>query len=41
MEEAEILPHFPEAVAFIETALGSGGKVLVHCAAGRSRSSSV
>ena len=32
--------HFSEAVRFIKGALASGGKVFVHCWAGRSRSSS-
>ena len=41
MEEANLLPHFPQAVHFIRTALGNGGKVLVHCQAGVSRSASV
>lgn len=41
VEEAQILLHFSEGVAFIEAAVNSRGRVLVHCAAGRSRSSSV
>ena len=39
-EEAQILPHLPRAVDFIDRALQSGGKALVHCFAGSSRSGS-
>ncbi len=39
--EANLLPHFQQAVQFITSALGGGGKVLVHCQAGVSRSASV
>lgn len=35
---ADILRHLPAAVAFVREALASGGRVLVHCAAGVSRS---
>ncbi|CAL1607116.1 unnamed protein product [Knipowitschia caucasica] len=35
---AELLPWIPQALAFIDSALASGGSVLVHCAAGISRS---
>ena len=41
MEEANLLPHFEQAVQFMKSALGKGGKVLVHCQAGISRSASV
>ncbi|MPC60260.1 Dual specificity protein phosphatase 3 [Portunus trituberculatus] len=33
--------HFEKASAFIEEALSSGGKVLVHCRQGRSRSAAI
>ncbi|XP_045614771.1 dual specificity protein phosphatase 3 [Procambarus clarkii] len=33
--------HFEKASAFIDSALRSGGKVLVHCRQGRSRSASI
>jgi protein-tyrosine phosphatase len=36
-----ILPQMAECLAFIDAARAEGGKVLVHCAAGRSRSASV
>ncbi|KAG1663132.1 hypothetical protein FOA52_000654 [Chlamydomonas sp. UWO 241] len=36
-----LLPHLPDAVAFIAGALDGGGKVLVHCQAGQSRSAAV
>lgn len=41
MEEANLLPHLERAVHFIKSALSQGGKVLVHCQAGVSRSASV
>lgn len=41
MEEANLLPHLPKAVHFIKSGLDNGGKVLVHCQAGVSRSASV
>ena len=41
MVEANLLPHFQQAVSFISSAVGSNGKVLVHCQAGVSRSASV
>ncbi|KAM9528360.1 uncharacterized protein ACWYII_041055 [Salvelinus alpinus] len=34
----DLLPHIPEALHFIDGAMSSGGSVLVHCAAGISRS---
>ena len=39
-EEALIYPHLERAVSFISRALGTGGKCLVHCFAGSSRSGS-
>lgn len=41
MVEANLLPHFQQAVTFISSAIGSGGKVLIHCQAGVSRSATV
>ncbi len=41
MAEANLLPHFQQAVSFISSAIGSNGKVLVHCQAGVSRSACV
>jgi protein-tyrosine phosphatase len=41
MAEANLLPHFQQAVSFISSAIGSSGKVLVHCQAGVSRSACV
>lgn len=41
MEEADLLPHFEQAVHFIKSAHDQSGKVLVHCQAGVSRSASV
>lgn len=37
----DIVALFPECFSFIDAALSAGGKVLVHCAAGVSRSASV
>ncbi|XP_021455541.1 tyrosine-protein phosphatase vhp-1-like [Oncorhynchus mykiss] len=34
----DLLPHIPEALRFIDGAMSSGGSVVVHCAAGISRS---
>lgn len=39
--EANLLEILPRALEFIETAREAGGKTLVHCFAGKSRSSSV
>lgn len=41
VEEENILKFFPEAVGFMESAIGEGGKVYVHCIAGISRSSTI
>jgi dual specificity phosphatase 12 len=41
-EDEALLPHLPSALAFIQEALDhQGGKVLIHCQAGKSRSVSV
>ncbi|DBA92810.1 TPA: dual specificity phosphatase 12, variant 2 [Trebouxia sp. C0004] len=40
-DHANLLLHLPSASAFIQSALYGGGKVLVHCAAGISRSATV
>jgi len=37
-DHANLLLYLPSATAFIESALYGNGKVLVHCAAGISRS---
>jgi len=39
--EADLSPAMLEALPFIETAIASGGRVLVHCEQGKSRSASV
>lgn len=39
--QARICDHFDEAANFIDSALRSGGKVLIHCLMGVSRSSTV
>lgn len=39
--DANLLEVLPRAISFINTAREAGGKVLVHCFAGRSRSASV
>ncbi|KAL4432560.1 hypothetical protein ABPG77_000497 [Micractinium sp. CCAP 211/92] len=41
VEEEDISPHLPGASAFIDEGLASGGAVLVHCHAGKSRSCSL
>ncbi|PSC74445.1 MAP kinase phosphatase with leucine-rich repeats 3 [Micractinium conductrix] len=41
VEEEDITPHLPDASAFIDEGLASGGSVLVHCHAGKSRSCSL
>eukprot|EP01116_Phalansterium_solitarium_P004596 TRINITY_DN1562_c0_g1_i1.p1 TRINITY_DN1562_c0_g1~~TRINITY_DN1562_c0_g1_i1.p1 ORF type:complete len:180 (-),score=40.08 TRINITY_DN1562_c0_g1_i1:461-1000(-) len=40
-ESADLLSHLPACIEYIRGALESGGKVLVHCAAGVSRSATV
>jgi len=40
-EGENLLSHFPDAFDFIHGAIEGGGRVLVHCAAGVSRSASV
>ena len=39
-EEQDLSQVLPEAVAFITEAISGGGKILVHCVAGMSRSAS-
>ncbi len=41
VEEEDISPYFAPAATFIDSALETGGGVLVHCHAGRSRSCSL
>ena len=41
VSHANLLPHLPKAVQFIAQALQGGGRVMVHCAAGISRSATV
>lgn len=41
VENANLLQLLPSAVGFVEGALQGGGRVLVHCAAGVSRSPAV
>lgn len=40
-EYEDILIHFPQTCAFIQAALENGGRVLVHCMMGISRSAAV
>ncbi|KAJ5099079.1 hypothetical protein N7532_006080 [Penicillium argentinense] len=40
-DDENLLQHFPDAVRFIKSAVEAGGKVLVHCAMGKSRSTAV
>jgi len=35
--DTDLLMHFDECFSFIDEAISSGGNVLVHCFAGRSR----
>ena len=39
--DTDIISHFDECFAFIDTALDAGGRVLVHCMAGVSRAASI
>lgn len=41
VETTDILTHLPDCVQFVREALASGGRILVHCMAGISRSSTV
>jgi Dual specificity phosphatase, catalytic domain len=41
VESSNLLSHLPGCIDFITRALAGGGKVLVHCAAGVSRSTTV
>ncbi|KAG0054623.1 dual specificity phosphatase 12 [Gryganskiella cystojenkinii] len=41
MDETNLIKHFPDTFTFIQQALDKGGKVLVHCMAGASRSVTV
>ncbi|KAI9233061.1 MAG: dual specificity protein phosphatase 12 [Podila humilis] len=41
MEETNLIKHFPDTFTFISEAIAKGGKVLVHCQAGASRSVAV
>lgn len=41
LEETNLLAALPSALSYIEQTLAAGGKVLVHCFPGRSRSASV
>ncbi|KAF9897159.1 hypothetical protein BX616_006080, partial [Lobosporangium transversale] len=38
MDETNLIEHFPATYTFIHNAIDKGGKVLVHCMAGASRS---
>ncbi len=40
-EYADLLSHLPRAITFIQDALDGGGRVLVHCRMGISRSATV
>ncbi|KAL4798864.1 protein-tyrosine phosphatase-like protein [Aspergillus venezuelensis] len=41
LEDENLLEHFSSAIKFIQSALDSGGSVLVHCAMGKSRSATI
>ena len=40
-DEADISVHFSDAFEFIDQAVAEGGKILIHCAAGVSRSATI
>lgn len=41
MDETNLIKHFPDTFTFISEAIAKGGKVLIHCQAGASRSVTV
>ena len=41
VDHANLLLHLEGTIKYIQAAIGSGGNVLVHCAAGISRSAAV
>jgi len=41
LPSTDIISHFDECFAFIDTALDAGGRILVHCMAGVSRSATI
>lgn len=41
LDHANLLLHMEAAVGFVQAAIAAGGNVLVHCAAGISRSATV
>ncbi len=40
-QSQQLMPYFNTAIEFIHSALKKGGRVLVHCAMGQSRSASI